>query len=137
MSKRAPKDAFCSPGPDDRTRTWTIIAPADHELSDVLHPEYFGLRAGQLREHDGLNIRSVAHKFLVRGIVIAVHEDDGAIDFIAYEIVDLTALPTIAPDYAGATCARQAGSWVVVLDGRVIKKGFANEASAQEWLAAR
>jgi hypothetical protein len=134
---RACPKASIRPYSEAPNRTWHAVAPADHTLSEVLWPGWFGARAKDVRVGDTFDIRHETHNFIVRGYVIDVDADAGMLAFITTELIDLTQIDVIAFDYADCTVSREQGGWAVVDRGTVLKAGFASQEKAAEWLAEK
>lgn len=118
----------------DAAREWCALAPADHELPDVLHPAYLKERHRQLKPGDIVTVTHEAHRFVVKLYLAAV--EDAGLTIIPLEVIDLQALPRIALDWADATVAHVGGTWAVTRAGASLKT-FATEAKAREWLTAK
>lgn len=128
-----PRPAPARPsGPD-----WVVTAPRDHTIRDVLDPAYLGPILQELVPGAEVAIRHEGHAFVCRLVVKDVDADTRAITTLPIEVIDLTAIAPIAPDYENFTVARRHGTAVVLRPDGTPLRSFASEAEARDWLAAK
>lgn len=132
--KLCPKINIRPPCPSSPLRSWSALAPADHELTDVLSPYWLGSRTSQYQVGDIITILDESQRFFAHLQLTEVH--DAAVSFVVLQLTSVTPANTIRPDFAGAEVGRRAGTWAVAVGDVVIKK-FANEAEARSWLRAK
>ena len=155
--KRAPKGSTY-PLPEGRVPTWTVLAPRDHRLEDVLHPGYLAervkdVRKGGIPAGSIVLIASEAHAFLVELYIRGVDRDAQAVQAIVLRVIDLTEAEVLSTDWAEAEVVDmgEPHHWVVKLGHRTARTGFKNrgqggagarlggpsQTDARAWQAAR
>ncbi len=135
MSKIASREAIRRV--DQSRNEWSVLAPGDHALKDVLRPSHLAVRCREFEAGTIIEIKHALHAYIVKLYVLSVDTDAGAVAYVPLEIIDLKQIAPIAPDYSGYTVTRLNGTVAACRpDGQPIKN-FADEAAAQAWLAAR
>lgn len=137
MSLRIAAKTAIRPAVEAPNRCWHVVADADHTLAEALAPGYMAIRVKDMRPGDTFDIRHEKHAFLVRGYILAVDKEAGAISYAALEVIDLHAIPAIVYDWADAEVKRLPSGFAVMRGQDALKTGFPTEAAANEFLHAK
>ena len=139
-------NAFSRASDSPPKSSWMLLAPADHTLSQVLQPTYLGAMAHEIEPGDTVEIRSLAHRFLVKLYITDVLSAQGPAAYkkasfgaLSYHVItalDFAAMEPTCYDWQTATIANlpPPRGWSVLFNSVPVRIDFAGEADAREWL---